>query len=67
MSDARQDLPSDMGADVPVESILCTEALKTRVSRPPDYETESRALVGLAQAFRRFSPHRSSNPRRYAA
>ncbi|MGA7219392.1 MAG: PAS domain S-box protein [Candidatus Sulfotelmatobacter sp.] len=51
MSDARPDLPSDTGADVSVESILCTEALKTRVSRPPDYETESRALVSLAQAL----------------
>lgn len=51
MSDARPDLPSDTGADVSVESILCTEALKTRVSRPPDHETESRALVNLAQAL----------------
>ena len=35
----------------PLESILCTEELNRRPSRPPDYQTESRALVSLAQAL----------------
>ena len=34
---------------VPVESVLCTEELNRRPSRPPDYETENRALVALAR------------------
>jgi PAS domain S-box-containing protein len=34
-----------------LESILCTDELDRRPSRPPDYETESRALVALAQAL----------------
>src|SRR6516225_3150547 len=36
---------------VPLESILCTEELKRRPTRPRDYETENRALVCLAQAL----------------
>jgi PAS domain S-box-containing protein len=36
---------------VPLESILCTEELTRRLSRSPDYETENRALVSLAQAL----------------
>ncbi len=36
---------------VPLESILCTEELNCRPSRPRDYEKESRALVGLAEAL----------------
>jgi PAS domain S-box-containing protein len=36
-------------ASVPVESILRTEELRRRASRPPDYEKENRALVALAQ------------------
>src|SRR5262249_15424383 len=36
---------------VPLESILCTEELTRRPRRPPDYETENRALVSLAQAL----------------
>jgi PAS domain S-box-containing protein len=39
------------GALVPVESILCTEELRCRPSRPPDYENENRALVAMAQAL----------------
>ena len=35
----------------PLESILCTEELRRRPSRPPDYETENRALVALASAL----------------
>ena len=40
----------------PLESVLCTEELNRRPSRPPDYEKESRALVSLAQALAD-SPH----------
>jgi PAS domain S-box-containing protein len=36
---------------VPLESILCTEELHRRPSRPPDHEKENRALVALAQAL----------------
>jgi signal transduction histidine kinase len=36
---------------VPLESILCTEELDRRPSRPPDFETENRALVLLVQAL----------------
>lgn len=36
---------------VPLEAILCTEELARRPSRPPDYETENRALAALVQAL----------------
>jgi PAS domain S-box-containing protein len=36
---------------VPLESILCTEELHRRLSRPPDYEKENRALVKLVSAL----------------
>jgi PAS domain S-box-containing protein len=35
----------------PLESILCTEELQRRPSRPPDYEKENRALVKLVSAL----------------
>ena len=35
----------------PLESILCTEELHRRTSRPPDYEKENRALVKLMSAL----------------
>ena len=35
----------------PLKSILCTEELQRRPSRPPDYQTENRALVKLAQGL----------------
>lgn len=35
----------------PLESILCTEELHRRPSRPPDHEKENRALVALASAL----------------
>ena len=38
-------------AGAPLESILCTEELQRRQSRPPDYEKENRALVKLASAL----------------
>jgi PAS domain S-box-containing protein len=39
------------GASVPLESVLCTEELQRRPSRPPDYQAENRALVALTQAL----------------
>jgi PAS domain S-box-containing protein len=36
---------------VPLESILRTQELRERPSRSPDYETENRALVALANAL----------------
>jgi signal transduction histidine kinase len=36
---------------VPLESILCTDDLHRRASRPPDYEEENRALVKLVSAL----------------
>jgi signal transduction histidine kinase/CheY-like chemotaxis protein len=52
MSESRRrestnELPSDN--IVPLESVLCTDELNKRPPRPPDYETENRALVSLAQ------------------
>src|ERR1035438_248710 len=40
-------------ADAPVglESILCTEELSRRSSRPPEHEKENRALSALVQAL----------------
>ena len=38
-------------AGAPLESILCTEKLQRRPSRPPDYEKETRALAGLMSAL----------------
>jgi PAS domain S-box-containing protein len=45
-------------ADAPValESILCTEELNRRPSRPPEYEKENRALILLLQGMIH-SPH----------
>ena len=34
-----------------LESILCTEELERRPSRPPDYDRENRALVKLVSAL----------------
>ncbi len=36
---------------VPLEAVLCTEELKGRPTRRPDYETENRALALLIQAL----------------
>ena len=51
--DTLQHAPSD---SVPLESVLCTEELSRRPRRPPDYETENRALAALVQALAD-SPH----------
>jgi PAS domain S-box-containing protein len=39
------------GATPPVESILCTEELQRRPSRPHDYQKENAALTALVQAL----------------
>lgn len=36
---------------VPLEAVMCTEELARRPARPPDHETENRALASLAQAM----------------
>src|SRR6185369_5179423 len=41
----------EIDAPAALESILCTDELDRRSKRPPDYETENRALVALAQAM----------------
>src|SRR5499427_2217991 len=38
-------------AGASLESIVCTEELQRRPSRPPDYEQENRALVALMSAL----------------
>ena len=38
-----------MGITATLESVLSTDELNTRLSRPPDYETENRALLAIAQ------------------
>src|SRR5690349_5382308 len=53
-ANASPDLP--VGAVIPtgtapLESILCTEELQSRPSRPPDYGKENRALVALVSAL----------------
>ncbi len=37
--------------DVPLESILCTEELHRRPSRPPDYQKENAALLALSNVL----------------
>jgi PAS domain S-box-containing protein len=47
-----RDVPLDSSVPTAsLESILCTEALQRRPSRPPDYEKENRALVKLVSAL----------------
>src|SRR5579883_315703 len=43
--------PSPQQALAPLEEILCTEELWRRPRRPPDYETENRALAKLVDAL----------------
>lgn len=38
-------------APAALESVLCTDELNRRPTRPPDYEAENRALLALAQAL----------------
>jgi PAS domain S-box-containing protein len=49
-----RDIPLEeplLEARASLESILCTEELQRRPSRPPDYERENRALVSLSSAL----------------
>ena len=48
-------------AGATLESILCTEELRRRPSRPPDYEKENRALVALMERISRFAEHHLSD------
>jgi PAS domain S-box-containing protein len=51
---SRNELPPDASTSigaVPLESILITEELRRRASRPPDYAQENRALVALVSAL----------------
>jgi signal transduction histidine kinase len=41
----------DMDSPVSLESVLCTEELHRRPSRPPDYQRENTALVALSAAL----------------
>jgi PAS domain S-box-containing protein len=53
-AEARSDVPlktSILAGAVPLESILCTEELHRRPSRPADHEKENRALVKLVSAL----------------
>ena len=53
-AEARSDVQFESSIPVgaaPLESILCTEELHRRRSRPPDYEKENRALVNLVSAL----------------
>ncbi len=43
--------PLQTDAFVPLESVLCTEELDRRPAKPPDFETENRALLVLVQAL----------------
>jgi len=56
-AEARSDVPlgtSVLAGAVPLESILCTEELHRRPSRPPDHQKENRALVKLVGALADF-------------
>ena len=49
--DALPEFGSSIPAAAPLESILCTEDLRLRPSRAPDYEKENCSLVALASAL----------------
>jgi PAS domain S-box-containing protein len=54
VAQSKSDVPleaSILDSAVPLESILRTEELSRRPSRPPDYEKENRALVALVSAL----------------
>jgi PAS domain S-box-containing protein len=51
-ADTTRDVPIESSLPAaPLESILCTEELHRRPSRPPEYEKENRALVKLVSAL----------------
>ena len=47
---------SNQIAEAPLESIVCTQELRNRPSRSPEFEKENRAFVALASALAD-SPH----------
>ena len=51
MTPTQYEFPTVLSRDslVPLESVLCTEELNRRTTRPPNYEAENRALVSLVQ------------------
>ena len=53
MTESNEFPKSDLirAGEVPLESILCTEELRRRPSRPPDYQKENRALLALSNAL----------------
>lgn len=53
MTESNEFPKSDLirAGEVPLESILCTEELRRRPSRPPDYQKENRALLALSSAL----------------
>jgi PAS domain S-box-containing protein len=53
MKPVKAEFPGALPIDglVPLDSILRTEELRRRPSRPPDYETENSALAALVQAM----------------
>ena len=54
MADSAKSHDVPLDSSVPaasLESILCTEELQRRPSRPPDYEKENQALVKLVSAL----------------
>jgi PAS domain S-box-containing protein len=54
LAESKNDFPVEASipdSAVSLASILCTEELHRRPSRPPDYEKENRALVALASAL----------------
>lgn len=56
---SRNDVPFETSiptGEVPLESILCTEELRRRPWRAPDYQKENRTLVALVSALAD-SPH----------
>jgi hypothetical protein len=53
-AESKNDVPLEASipdSAVPLESILRTEELRRRPSRPPDYAKENRALVALSSAL----------------
>src|SRR5476651_2426047 len=53
MKQTQAESPTVLHGDslVSLDSVLCTEELNRRPSRPPDYEKENCVLVALAQAL----------------
>ena len=51
---SRNEVPFEASLQIaaaPLQSILCTQELRNRPSRPPEYEKENRALAALARTL----------------